>query len=322
MSDELTIGVDIGGTKMAFVVADRHGNVHDECTLPTKSGGSAKDTLNRVSQQLNKLTARFERVSGIGIGVPGPIDVKHGVVLNAVNLGWENVAVRADICANLVRPLPIYVDNDVNVGAIGEQLFGSAIGIADYVYISVGTGIGGAVMLDNRLFRGASNSEMEIGHVSLDPVNGRECACGLRGCLEMSVSGKGIVAHALQNYIDYPQSSLSPDAITTHEIVRAAAARDPLAMHVMSEAAKALGIAIAWCVNLFNPTRVILGGGLIQASWHLLETATLDALRTRCVPANYKSVTISLSQLRNGALGASALVRYHRDLATNKRTSW
>ena len=321
MSDELTIGVDIGGTKMAFVVADRQGKVYDECTLPTDSGGAARDTLDRISQQLNTLIARYERVSGIGVGVPGPIDVERGVVLNAVNLGWENVAVRAEICANLARPLPIFVDNDVNVGAIGEQLFGSAIGIADYVYITVGTGVGGAVMLNNRLLRGASNSEMEIGHVSLDPVHGRECGCGLRGCLEMSVSGKGIVAHARQHCSDYPNSALSHDSITTHEIIRTAAAGDALATHVMNEAAMALGIAIAWCVNLFNPTRIVLGGGLIQASWRLLEHATLDAARTRCLADNYESVTISLSQLTNGALGASALVRYHRDLARAKPKS-
>ena len=321
MSEELTIGVDIGGTKIAFVVADRKGNVYDECTLPTDSGGSAKDTLNRISQQLNELIACYERVSGVGIGVPGPIDVQRGVVLNAVNLGWENVAVRADICANLVHPLPIYVDNDVNVGAIGEQLYGSAIGIADYVYIAVGTGIGGAVMLNNRLIRGASNSEMEIGHVSLDPVNGRECGCGLRGCLEMSASGKGIVAHARQRYSEYPNSALRPDSITTHEIIQRAAEGDALATHVMGEAANALGIAISWCVNLFNPRRVILGGGLIQASWHLLEIPTRHVVRVRCFPANYKSVTISLSQFTNGALGASALVRYHRDMAEDNRIS-
>ena len=315
MPEELTIGVDIGGTKMAFVVADRHGNIHDESTLPTNSNGSAEDTLKRISRQLNDLIARYERVCGIGIGVPGPVDVERGIALHAANLNWEKVAISKHIREQLLRPLPIYVDNDVNVGAIGEHLFGSAIGVADYVFITIGTGVGGAVMLNNQLWRGSSNAEMEIGHVSLDPVNGRECTCGLRGCLEMSVSGKGIVAHARQHTGDYPDSILNAEAISTHEIVRAAAVGDALAAHVMSEAANALGIACAWCVNLFNPTRIILSGGLIRAAWHLLETATLDVLRPRCLPLNYESVTISLSQLTNGALGASALARYYRDLA-------
>ena len=311
MEAELTIGLDIGGTKMAFVVADRQGNIHHQSTLPTDAGLDVDHTLNQIARQLNQLIAQYEGLCGIGIGLPGPVDSDRGVALHAANLGWRNVTVRDAIAERLSRPLPIYLDNDVNVGAIGEQLFGAAKGAPDYVYLIVGTGLGGAVMLNDRLLRGTTYSEMEIGHISLDPVKGRPCACGLRGCLEMSASGKGIVAHAREHIADYPNSRLNAEAITTHEIIQLAGEGDVLANHVMSAAARALGIACAWCVNLFNPKLIILAGGLMHACWHLLEDPMLQALQARCLPMNFDAVAISLSKLTDGALGASALVWYH-----------
>ncbi len=313
MSEELTIGLDIGGTKMALVVADRLGNIKASQTLPTRPGEAFYDTARRVITLLNKYLEQFDTVCGIGIGVPGPVDVARGIALQAANLGWENIAIRDTICDKLARSLPVYVENDVSAGAIGEQRFGAAKNTQNYVYLTIGTGVGGAVMINNRLMRGASHSEMEIGHVSLDPSNGRQCTCGQRGCLEMSVSGKGIVAHSLQHIHDFPESRLRANGLTTHEIIRAAEDDDPLGIHVIQHAAKALGIACAWCVNLFNPGRIILGGGLMHATYHLLEADALEAARARCLPLNYEAVTISLSKLTDGALGASALVWYYRN---------
>ncbi len=311
MATDCAIGLDIGGTKMAFVVADRQGKIYHESTLPTDAGSDSAHTFNRIAQKLNQLIAAHERVTGIGIGVPGPVDAERGVALQAANLGWKDLGLRDAIAEQLLRPLPIYVENDVNAGAIGEQLFGAAKGESQFVYLSVGTGFGGAVMLNRRLLRGASKSEMEIGHVSLDPVKGRPCACGGRGCLEMSAAGRGMVAHAIEHIADYPDSRLTAGAITTHQIIALAADGDALSTHVISEAAEALGIACAWCVNLFNPPLIVIGGGLAQASWSLLETPLRLALRARCLPLNHDAVTVALSALSDAALGASALVSYH-----------
>lgn len=316
MSNDLTIGVDIGGTKTAFVVADSNGEIHDSKTLPTQPRDDFMDSARRIISMLNTFMETFENIRGIGIGVPGPVDVSRGIALQAANLGWNNAPIHQSICAGLSRPLPVYVENDVNAGAIGERLFGAAKGIDDFVYLTVGTGIGGAVVIDSHLLRGASHSEMEIGHVSMDPVSGRQCTCGQRGCLEMSASGKGLVTHARQHLLDYPQTSLTADSLTTRDIIVAAEKQDPLAIHVIQEAANALGIACAWCINLFNPARIILGGGLIHASYHLLEEQTLQAARARSLPLNFQSVTVSLSSLRDGALGASALV-WHRQIEGN-----
>lgn len=308
MSAELTIGVDIGGTKTALVVADSGGAIHDACTMPTQPGDGLAMTADRVATVLNRYLDSYSTICGIGIGLPGPVDAERGIALHAANLGWKRAPFRDAIAARLSQPVPITIENDVNAGAVGEQRFGIARGCTDFVYITIGTGIGGAVMIDNRLLHGASNSEMEIGHVALDPINGRLCTCGQRGCLEMSISGKALIAHARQHLLDFADSSLSANTLTTRSIIQAAENNDSLASHVMQEAATALGIGCAWCINLFNPQRLILGGGLVHATWHLLKPRTMATLRARCLPLNYQAANIALSQLTDSALGASALI--------------
>lgn len=311
MPNKLTIGIDIGGTKMAFVVADRLGNICDELTIPTLVDNPYPVTLDRIAQQINQYLTRFDYIEGIGIGMPGPVDSHNGTAINAVNLLWQDVPVVNELQKRLAQQLPIYMENDVNVGAIGEHLFGVAQGISNYVYLAIGTGLGGAVMLDNKIMRGTSYSEMEVGHVAIDPINGRLCTCGLRGCVEMSISGKGFVDNATQNYANFPQTHISKDNISTHEIIHWARKDDPLAQFVIDEGATVLGIACAWCTNIFNPSQIILGGGLIHATYDLIEDKMLGSLKQRTLPQTYDAVTISLSQLTNAALGASALVWYY-----------
>ncbi len=314
MHQELTIGLDIGGTKMAFVIADRDGRIHESRTLPTDLSVSCEANFDRIARHLNALIDVYDPICGIGIGVPGPVIAESGVALHAANLGWRNIPVRDCLAVRLSRELPIYVQNDVNCGMIGEKLFGIAKDMTHFVYLNVGTGFGGAAMVNGRLMRGASQSEMEIGHVSLDPVNGRRCTCGMRGCLEMSISGKGIVAHARQHLADHPHSPLHKSGATAHAIVKQAEAGDALARHVMREAGQALGIACAWCVNLFNPQQIILAGSVIQASYHLLKAPMKEELAARSLPINASAVQIRKAKLADAALGASALVWYHQHL--------
>ena len=311
MQAELTIGLDVGATKMAFVVADRDGNIRDETTIPTLSDNPYEVTLDRIAHQINQYLSEYEHIKGVGIGIPGPVDSPNGVALNAVNLHWQNVPIRDGIQQRLSRSLPIYVENDVNVGAIGEQLFGVAQGQSTYIYLAIGTGLGGAVILDNRIMRGTSHSEMEIGHISVDP-NGRLCTCGLRGCVEMSISGKGFVSNATQQYAEFPDTQIPADKITTHEIIDCARSDDPLARFVIDEAAEVLGIACAWCITLFNPSQIILGGGLIHATFDLLEDKLTNTIQQRAFSQNYDATRITLSKLTNAALGASALVWYYK----------
>jgi len=312
MAAELTIGLDIGGTKLAFVVADRQGIIQASQTLPTQSQQGAEVLLDRIATELNRYLTDYADIRGIGIGLPGPVEAERGIALHAANLGWRNLAIRAELRQRLRRDLPIYVENDVNAGAIGEGLFGIAQGLSDYVYLTIGTGFGGAVMLRQSLLRGASHSEMELGHVSLDPLQGRPCSCGQRGCLEMSISGKGLVASAGQHHAAFPETALPAAAISTRAILELAKQEDPLALHVLDEAATALGIACAWCASLFNPRLIILSGGLIYAAYPFIEKKMRAALQARCLPLNHQALEIKLAQLRDAALGASALVWYHQ----------
>ncbi len=318
MPEELAIGLDIGGTKMAFAVVNRRGRILDHHTLPTNSGDSLGQTLDRIASQLGQLLAAHESCAAIGIGVPGPVDSDRGLALNAVNLNWRELHLRGELAQRLAQPLPIYVDNDVNVGAIGEMLFGAAANMTDFVYLAIGTGLGGAAVSKGTLLRGATHSEMEIGHVSIDPVKGRPCSCGLRGCLEMSISGKGLVAIAREHIQDFPQSGLSMGDLTTQAIIRCADQGDPLASFVLRQAATALGVACAWCINLFNPESIVLGGGLIHALFHLLEADMREALQVRCLPGSLEYTAIILSQHADAALGAAALVWYHRQKEAEK----
>ena len=312
MSDKLMIGVDIGGTKIAFAVVDPSGNIIDETVIPTHSTNAYEVTVDRIAQQLNLYLNQFNNIIGIGIGIPGPINSEQGIVLNAVNLGWQDKPIQRDIQARLNSDCLIYIENDVNVGAIGEYIYGVAQGCRNTVYLAIGTGLGGAVLLDNKLIRGVSDSEMEIGHISLDPINGRSCSCGQRGCVEMSISGKGLLSNVQEQHPNFPDTTLSLDNLTTYDILTATKINDALAQFVIDEAATALGITCAWCIMIFNPEQIVLGGGMIRAFYKYIEAKMLDTIKARCLSQSFNAVSIELSQLENAALGASALVHYHQ----------
>ncbi|MGB1287470.1 MAG: ROK family protein [Aggregatilineales bacterium] len=306
--EQLAIGLDIGGTKMAFAVTDQSGVIHEEIVLPTLAENPYDVTINRIAIQINNYLARYPQIAGIGIGVPGPVDSATGVALNAVNLSWQNRALKTDLLRCLNREVAIYVENDVNVGAISEHLFGNGSDTDNFIYISIGTGLGGATISGGQLMRGTASAEMEIGHISLDPENGLPCTCGLRGCVEMSISGKGFMATAQAHFNDFPDTQLSLDNLSTYEIIRYAHIGDPLADYIIDKAAYVLGITCAWCTIIFNPGLIILGGGFSHATYDLLQDRVLETMKARCLPQSYDSVSVMLSKLSNAALGASALV--------------
>lgn len=309
--DELALGIDIGGSKMAFVIADRRGSIHESFALRTQPEGGFVRVVERLAQAIQPALRRHPRLCGIGIGLPGPVDAQRGIALQAANLGWQRVAFRAALQAALPTDLPILLENDVNIGALAEHQFGAGRGAQNLVYLALGTGLGGAAILNNHLLRGASHAEMEIGHISLDPVAGLPCGCGRRGCLETVLSGNGLVAQTEQAAPGFPESPLHGAPLSARAIVRAADAGDALALHSMQLAAQALGIAGAWLINLFNPQKLILGGGLIRHLYHHLELGFLQELELRCLSLNREASSIALAHMSHGALGAAALV-WHR----------
>jgi glucokinase len=203
--------------------------------------------------------------------------------------------------------VPIFAQNDVNAGTIGEYIFGAGRGVRDFVYLAAGTGLAGGAVLDGQLMNGARGFAMEVGHVSIDP-QGRACNCGGHGCVEMYCSGKGLVAGANAYLADYPQSALaSADELRTRTILDAARAGDPLALRLIDEAGSALGVVIAWSMIILAPPLIVIGGGLGNAAYDLLMERAQPTMLAHVAPV-LKAPQIVRSQVEVSALGAAALV--------------
>ena len=304
MQQKLAIGVDMGGTKIAFAAVDHDGNILASHTEPTLSQEGVDAVVGRIVTGIRQVSAGIQ-VAGVGIGCPGP--VVDGVSLHAVNLGWRNVPLVALVREHIASSIPVWAENDVNAGAIAEGVFGAARGVRDFVFLAIGTGLGGGAVSDGHLINGIFGAAMEVGHMSLDP-NGRTCNCGNHGCVEMYCSGKGLLAGANAYLTEYPDSVLANTEFHTREIIDAARSDDPLAKLVLDEAANALGVTMAWCVMVLNPALIVTGGGLAAAADDLLFEQAQVVMRARLIPELAERTRIARSQVESSALGAAALV--------------
>ena len=307
MTEPLAIGVDVGATKIAATLADRRGHVLAEERALTLAAEGAAAVVARIAEAVRSLQqAARGPVSGIGVGIPGYIDPAAGIVRNAVNLGWQEL----DLAARLHRELDldVWVGNDANVLALGEYYFGAAQDCPNFVYISIGSGLGSGIVLDGRLIIGASYAAAELGHLSLDPA-GRLCACGLRGCVETVVSGPGILATAREHLARGEPSTLHNTVdLTPEQVLQTALDRDALAMAVFAETAAWLGLAFAACVVMLNPERIVIGGGLGDAGFDLLVPGALAELSRRVTAQSCANLQVVPAQVTAGAVGASSLV--------------
>lgn len=313
-SNHIAIGVDLGGTKIAFVAANREGKILATHAEPTLSSEGVDAVIGRIARGVAQLrgSANARRdftLAGIGIGCPGA--VIDGVATNAVNLNWRGVPLVEKVSSTLRDrfdlDVPVWAQNDVNANTIGEMIFGAAQGVCDFVYLAVGTGLGGGAVSGGKLITGVSGYAMEVGHMSVDPA-GRLCGCGNHGCVEMYCSGKGLVAGARAHLPNYPNSTLADADLGTRPILDAARAGDLLALRVIDEAAEALGTTMAWSAIILEPSLIVIGGGLGHAASDLLLERAAAAMRARLLPDLAPLINIELSQVESSALGASALV--------------
>ena len=307
--NRLAIGVDIGGTKIAFTLIDSQGVELATHRLPTQPDDGTDRMIDAIAEGIEHLVATGDgRIAGIGIGCPGHVDPISGIVRNAVNLNWTQVALRDDVGRRLGSQLPIFLHKDANASAIGELYFGAARGCKDFLILTIGTGLGGGAVVDGEIVIGGNAYAMEVGHIAF-ASQGRLCKCGLHGCPEMYVSGKGLLAGVHEYKVDFPESPLAKRLdLSTQMILEAARAGDPLALYVMDEAARWLGTVIAHYATLLNPSLVIIGGGLGEAALDLLKTGATAELRRRTLPATYEAVEIVESQVTSSAVGAACLV--------------
>lgn len=309
MSTGRSIGVDVGGTKTAALLVTADGNVEARTVLPTPAADQAA-TLATLEAAVDEVLV--EGVSAIGVGAAGLVDVRTGVLLSSPNLAWRDVPLR-DRIAGTFR-LPVTVDNDATAAAWAEARLGASRGSRDSLFVGVGTGIGGGIVMGGRLLRGAHGFAGEIGHFIVDPT-GPACGCGNRGCWEQVASGLAIARSGRRAVTEHPTSLIArlaegyPERVTGELVAQAAREGDEVAIAILSEVGRRLGEGVAGLVNILDPEVVVVGGGA-AASGDLLLDPAREAHRATVEGRDHRpAVPIVPAQLGNdaGAIGAALL---------------
>ena len=281
--DPLTVGIDIGGTKVLAGVVDSRGRVlaRERRDTQGRSVLAVEDTI----VELVELLAASHPVAAVGIGAAGFVDFGRSTVMFSPHLAWRNEPLR-DAIMSRVR-LPVVVDNDANTAALAESRFGAGVGERLVLCVTLGTGIGGAMVIDGRVFRGAHGMAGEFGHIQVVP-DGHRCACGNRGCWEQYASGNALVRDARELVrVGSPMADGlrelvggDADALTGPLISQAARDGDPLARELLAEIGDWLGVGLAGMTAAFDPSCIIVGGGVSEAGDLLLEPTRRGFART------------------------------------------
>lgn len=315
------LGVDIGGTKMAFALVDQHGQTIAEHRLATPATPTQLiDDLGAGIVYIGQYVPTDSTLAGIGIGIPGRVDAGRGVVNDAVNLGWHTEVplvanLRGRLAATEWHTTPIRIAKDTHAAIIGQAVFRTASQgqSENVVLLSLGTGLGAAAIINGQLVQGITEFAMELGHLSFNP-HGRLCACGQRGCVEMYMSGKGLLAGAYEHTTAYPDSMLNPaiqaQTLETGHILDAVRQADPLAKAVFSEAIDILARTVAVCLTVMNPRQIVFNGGIAHAAWDILIPALRERVRGYAHPVATEVVHYTLLDV-SAAAGAAALLWFN-----------
>ncbi len=311
------IGIDVGGTNVKIALVDE-GKIIYSNSVPTYAKMGYEYTVNNIKQAIKDLmketNTEAKDIQGIGFDFPGQVDCKTGVVKLAPNIpGWVNVPI-----AQMIEEefnIPTRIDNDVRCAALGELKFGAGRGCENFICITVGTGIGSGIVINGKVVRGASNAAGELGHIKLQMQGGPICGCGDTGCLEAFASGPSIVAMA-QDYIRGGKSTKFREMaaaeggeITPYMVAKAAEAGDPVAKRIFEIVGEYIGIGLTSVINLLNPEKVIIGGGVAEAG-DLLFDPIRRTIKERAMVVAGEAVEIVPAELGNsaGVIGASMLI--------------
>jgi glucokinase len=310
--ERFAIGIDIGATKIASVLLSEEGEVVDSSQVPTLAQEGPQAVFDKVADQiLNLARQKPGAVVGVGIGSPGKVDSSSGVVYDAVNLGWKEVHLDEEITNRTGKRLPIWIQKDTNLNALGEYYFGACRECADFVYMGLGSGLGAGIISNGQLITGADWYAADVGHLSIDP-DGPLCVCGGHGCAELAASGPGVVRVARQLLAhDSATSILSNQAeFTPADVLAAAGLGDSLALKALAEVGRALGIVMSACTVILNPSRFVIGGGLGVAGFDFIMPTVHQELKRRTLPNHRGQMDILRSQVESPAIGSACLVWY------------
>ena len=299
MMDNLYFGIDIGGTATKIGAFDQQGQLLSKWEIKTDISENGSLILPNIAVEILHYARNLSRVIAIGVGVPGPVQ-RGGYVKRCVNLGWGDFNPARELAA-ILRGVPVFAGNDANMAAMGEYWKGSGKNADNVVFITLGTGVGGGIILDGKVVFGMSGLGGEIGHVVVNPDETIPCNCGQVGCLDQTASATGIVRaaqHLLQES-DQPSILRNLDVITSRDVVDAASRGDELAEKAFDRCMYFLGKSMAMLTNILDPDMYIIGGGVSNAGDYLIDTIRkhYDALST----LSEHKADIKLASLGNDA---------------------
>lgn len=310
MNKNFVIGIDLGGTKISGALADLEGKVIKQYTLPTNAFEGEVPVLNRIIEVIETVLKEAGKttneIKAIGIGSPGPLDAKKGIIITTPNLPFKNF--------KLVEPIrekfgiPTYLDNDANVAAIGENVFGAGKGTENMVFVTVSTGIGGGAIINGKIYRGNTCNALEIGHITLQK-DGPRCNCGNYGCAEALASGTAIGKRAKETVAEGKETTLKNyENVTSYEVFQEAGKGDKVAAEILDTSLNYLGICVANIITSFDPEMVIIGGGVSKGGSIVFEKIE-QVVKERCFDAMAASCKIVPAGLGTdaGVIGAVAL---------------
>ena len=312
--EQFAIGIDIGATKIASALISQTGNVIASSQVLTRPEEGMQAVFDKVASQVTDLAKQSPgAIVGVGIGSPGKVDSDSGKVYNAINLGWAEVNLVEEIYSRIGRNIPVWIQKDANLSALGEVYFGAGEGLQDFIYLGVGSGLGAGIVSRGRLIVGGDWYAADVGHLSIDP-DGPLCVCGSRGCAETVASGPGLVRVALQKLATYPARTTLANQIdlTPADVLAAAQEADALAIQALAEVGRVVGIIMSACTAILNPCRYVIGGGLGLAGFDFIAPAAEEELMRRTIPESRSLLDIVPSRVESPAIGAACLVWYAR----------
>lgn len=285
------LSLDIGGTKTSASVFDENGDIVNNYVLKRKSetfkGEEAvyQNTKNVLEEILSELKIKKEDVIAMGVGSPGPLDTKKGIIIHAPLMGWENFPIVERLKEDF--ELPVYLDNDANLGALAEVRCGEGKGCKNLIYMTVSTGCGGGIIINNDIYRGSHDGAGEVGHMSVLP-DGIDCPCGSKGCFELYASGTAINERmkadmlAGKKSLAFELAGHDPEKIDGSFLLKAASQNDEYALEAYRLEGYYLGLGIANLFNILDPEAIVLGGGVTKAKDYFHESC-IKTLKKRCV---------------------------------------
>lgn len=308
MDKKYVVGVDLGGTKIFTALVDLNGKIVKEIEVKTEADKGSQAVLNKIISTIDNVIQgiSIEDIKAIGVGSPGPLDVKKGVIIYTPNLPFKNF--------NIVEPIKekykveTYLDNDANVATLGEYIFGAGKGTNNMIFMTVSTGIGGGAIINGSLFRGSTANALEIGHMTINKDAAR-CGCGNVGCAEAMASGTAIMKLAKEAVSSNAITTLKNYShITTKDVFIEAEKGDKISKEIIDRSLTYLGITVSNIANIFDPDVIVVGGGVSNAGKIVFDKIN-DEVEKRTLRVIKDNAIIKKAELggKAGVLGAAAL---------------